>query len=89
MDILYEVSCSLSHLALPRIGHHNAVYNVFGYLAKHIKSVLVLDDIEIETPESDFVREDWSETIYGPEKEELPPKMPMPRGRGMKIFVFC
>ena len=38
--------------------------------------------------ESEFKNEDWTDIIYGSGKEELPPNMPMPRGRGMKISCF-
>ena len=39
-DILLEVSLLLSHLALPRVRHLQAVYRIFGYLKKVPKSKL-------------------------------------------------
>ena len=32
VDILLEVSLLSSHLALPRVGHLQSVYRIFGYL---------------------------------------------------------
>ena len=32
IDVLMDVSLLSSHLALPRVGHLQAVYRVFGYL---------------------------------------------------------
>ena len=62
--------------------------NIFGYLNKHLDCTLVLDDLEIDTPETSFTKSDWSDTIYGNEPEDLPPKMPMPRGNSVKISCF-
>ena len=47
LDILYEVSCLSSTLALPQVGHKDAFYNIFRYLSKHLDSVLVLDDLDV------------------------------------------
>ena len=88
LDILYEVSCLSSHLASPRKGHFDATMNIFGYLYKHLDCTLVLDDLEIDTAETSFTKSDWSDTIYGNDPEELPPKMPMPRGNPIKISCF-
>ena len=88
LDILYEVSCLSSHLALPRVGHLEAVYNIFGYIAKHLDSTIVFDDKDVSAPESAFAHEDWSESIYGNLPEQLPGNMPEPLGKEVKISVF-
>ena len=54
------------------------MFNIFGYLSKHLELVLVLDNLEIDPPEEDFIDEDWSDTIYGADTEEMPSRMPMP-----------
>ena len=44
--------------------------------------------MEIDIQEQDFVIADWSDTIYGDTPEDLPPKMPKPRGRPVQISCF-
>ena len=87
IDIHLEVSLLSSHLCMPRQGHLDAVYNIFGYLDKHIESTLVLDDKEPVIDESVFDQVDWSDTPYERE-EELPPNMPEPRGHAVTISAF-
>ena len=43
--ILLEVSLLLPHLALPRIGHLQAVYHMFGYLKQVLKRKLYFDPV--------------------------------------------
>ena len=43
VDILLEVLLLLSHLALPIIGHIQAVYHIFGYLKQVPKRKLYFD----------------------------------------------
>ena len=88
VDINYEVSCLSSHLAMPRFGHFEAVYNIFGYISKHLESTLVFDDKNVSAPESAFVHGDWSESVYGDNPEELPGNMPEPLGYGVKMSVL-
>ena len=66
------------------------VYHVFTYLNKHENSKIVFDltTVELANPNV-FKKVDWSD-IYDVEdvKEELPPRMPEPRGRSVKMSVF-
>jgi hypothetical protein len=64
VDILLEVSLLSSHLANPREGHLEAVYNVFAYLNKQQHPPIVLDDKVIHMNEEAFVKSDWKESIY-------------------------
>ena len=43
VDILLEVSLLSSHLALPRVGHLQAVYRIFGYFKQVPKRKLYFD----------------------------------------------
>ena len=45
VDILLEVSLLLSQLALPRIGHLQAIYHIFGYLKQVPKRKLYFDPV--------------------------------------------
>ena len=88
VDICVEVSMLSSHLALPRKGHLEQVLHMFGYLKVHHNAEMVFDssipDIEMEP----FVREDWSQSIYGEVAEDLPPNMPEPKGKAFTMRVF-
>ena len=92
-DIATEVSMMSSHLALPRAGHLEQVLHIFAYLKKHHNAEMVFDPSEVEFDRSDFERKDWSYSIYNSSdtdlKEQLPPGMPTPRGRGfcMRVYV--
>ena len=74
-----------SHLALPRVGHLNQVYHIFGYLRKYHNTELVFDPSDPMVDESAFERRDWASSEFGhllEERKELPPNMPQPRGAG-------
>ena len=88
VDILYEVSILSSHLALPREGHLDAAYGIIAYLKKHADSNMVFDDKDVQTDTRAFHNTDWTKSIYGDITEELPPNMPEPRGRPVRMSCF-
>ena len=92
MDINVEASMILSHLVMPREGHLQELFHVFGYLHKHMNSEMVFDPSEPDIDMNSFPKQDWSYSIYsspGEEvKEVLPPNMPTPLGLGFIIHVF-
>jgi hypothetical protein len=82
-----EMSLLSQHLALPRVGHLEAVYHVFAYLSKHEKSSIIFnptDPIPIAPMQA---KPDWS-AFYDNLDEELPPRMPEPLGNAVNIHVF-
>jgi hypothetical protein len=87
VDIYTEVSMLSQHLALPREGHLEAAYNIFAYLNDHKRSKIVFDDRAPKIDESVFPEVDWSD-VYGDVTEELPPKMPEPRGKSVRLYCF-
>jgi hypothetical protein len=87
IDILLEVALLSSFTAMPRRGHMEAVYHIFAYLKQHLNSTMVFDERMPDIDETLFVRVDWKD-FYGEAKEEMPPKMPTPRGKAMKISCF-
>jgi hypothetical protein len=87
IDIYYEVSVLSQHLALPRVGHLEAVYHIFAYLMKHDKSRIIFDPSDPIIDDQHFPEVDWTE-FYGDVVEELPPKMPEPLGNTVNISVF-
>ena len=61
VDVLMEVSLLSSHLALPRIGHLQAIYRVFGYLKQFPKRRLYFDPMHPSIPEERFQKFDWED----------------------------
>ncbi len=88
VDIAFEVSLLSSHLALPREGHLQAAFSIFGHLNKHLDSDLVLDPMLIDLDDECFQRTDWSRSVYGDVQEELPPDRPTPLGKSMRMTCF-
>lgn len=90
IDICYEVSMSMmsSHLALPRVGHLEELFHLFGCLDKHHNAKLVFDPKEPKIDEEAFAPKDWFNSIYGEVEEELPPNMPRVLGSGFKMRIF-
>ena len=76
-----------SFLAMPREGHLEAVYHIFGYLKTFTNARMVLDPSYPEIDESTFKECDWKE-FYGDVKEALPPNAPEPRGNPVVLRLF-
>jgi hypothetical protein len=87
VDVCLECSMLSSHLALPREGHLYQLFQVYAYLKKHHNTEMVYDHSYPEINEADFHQRDWTSSEFGhiQGKEELPPNMPEPRGRGFVI----
>ena len=88
MDILLELALLSSFLVSPRQGHLEAAYNIFAYLAKHPDAPMTFDDRMPYLYEEAFPVTDWSESVYKDATEELPPKMPVPRGSPVEMTCF-
>ena len=86
-DILLEVSLLSSHLALPRSGHLQQVYHIFGYLKESPRRRLYFDSDHPKISEGRFQRFEW-EDFYKDAKEEIPLDMPEPRGKEVSIHCF-
>ena len=87
VDILLEVSLLLSHLALPRAGHLQQVYHIFGYLKESPRRRLYFDPDHPTILESQFVNYDWID-FYRDAKEDIPLDMPEPRGKEVAVHCF-
>jgi hypothetical protein len=74
---------------MPREGHLAQVYHIFAYLKKHHNAEMVFDPSEPDIDMSLFERKDWttSEMSFCL-KEELPSKMPRPRGLGFTMRAY-
>jgi hypothetical protein len=72
IDIYMEVSLLSQHLALPRVGHLEAVYHVFAYLQKFPKSSMIFDPTDPVPVTPTSAKPDWS-SFYSESEEDLPP----------------
>ena len=88
LDIHFEVSKLASFTINPRRGHMEAVYSIFAYLKKHLRSKIVFDPAYVEIDESVFFQGNWDD-YYGECKEDVPLVRPQPRGRAVVISMFC
>ena len=87
IDTYTEVALLAQHLALPRVGHLEAVYHVFAYLNKHEKSRIIFDPTDPVPVTPTHPPPDWSS--FNPQiEEELPPRMPEPLGNPLTLHVF-
>ena len=87
VDMITEVNMLAAHLALPRQGHLDAVFHIYGYLKNKYNSRLVLDPTYKEIDESQFVECDWKD-FYGNVKEAVPPDAPEPRGKEVDTTLY-
>ena len=87
VDLAMEVSMMSSHLALPREGHLQQLYHVFGYLKAKPKRTLAFDPQHPDIDESRFVKCDWTD-FYRGAKEPIPGDAPEPRGNVVSTHCF-
>ena len=89
VDICLEVSMLSSHLALPREGHLDQIFNIFAYLKRNHNSEMIFDPSDPDIDQSLFDRKDWTASEFGLTLEEvLPPNMSTPRGIGFVMRAF-
>jgi hypothetical protein len=86
---IYLFSLLSQYQANPREGHLEQLLHIFAFLKRHPKLTLYLSP---ELPRMDYGefrtnREDFAE-IYRDAEEQLPHRMPTPRGRGLTMTAF-
>jgi Reverse transcriptase (RNA-dependent DNA polymerase) len=74
LDIYIEVALLSQHLALPRVGHLEAVYHIFAYLHKHDRSRIIFDPTDPLPHTPTAAKPDWT-LFYEITEEEMPPHM--------------
>ena len=87
VDILLEVALLSTHLALPREGHLEAVYRIFGYLKCAGNRSLYFDPADPNIPETEFQEFEW-EDFYRDSVEPMHPDTPKPRGKCVSTHCF-
>jgi hypothetical protein len=87
IDIAMETSMLSSHLALPRDGHLQAAYHIFGYLKAKPRRTLAFDPSHLDIDETRFKECDWRD-FYRDAKECIPGDAPEPRGNIVSTHCF-
>ena len=87
VDILLETTMLSTYMALPRKGHLEQVYHVFGYLKTHSKRRLFFDPRHPDIDESAFSSYVWYD-FYRDAKEQVPNNMPPPCGHAVSSHCF-
>lgn len=87
IDIATEVSMLSTHLAMPREGHLQQVYHIFGYLKAKPKKTLAFDPQHPNIDETRFVKYDWHD-FYRGAQEAIPGDAPKPRGNYVSTHCF-
>jgi len=87
LDIYLETSLLSQYMASPRVGHLEVAYHMFAYLKTHPRQRIAMDDADPNIDERRFKVVDWTD-FYGDVVEELPPRMPEPRGNAVTIHCF-
>ena len=89
VDILHEVSLLSQYQESPRQGHIEQVLHIFAFLDEHPKLTLYMDpslqnlDYQIFTTDATEFKE-----YYRGSKEEMPHRMPRPRGVAVQTTAF-
>ena len=87
VEILLEVSHMSTHLALPRIGHLENLYHVFGFLKEKPKMRLAFDPAHPQISENVFQKYGWQD-FYCDATEAIPGDVPEPRGNNMSTHFI-
>ncbi len=87
IDIAMEVSMLSPHLALPKSGHLQQVYHMFGYLKAKPKMTLIFDPTHPDMDESRFVKCNRHNFCRGAQ-ESIPGDAPEPRGDVVTTHCF-
>jgi hypothetical protein len=90
VDIATEVSLLSAYQAAPRQGHLEQVIRIFGYLKRKSNLTLYFDPNLPMLDSCDFHDYDVESfrDYYREAREELPPRMPKPRGRCVVTTAF-
>jgi hypothetical protein len=86
-DIAFAVNNLARYCMAPRQGHFEAALHLFGYLKAFPKGRILIDQQPYTKPDASFMDYDWTE-FYPDAEEELPPDMPLPRGKPMTTICY-
>jgi hypothetical protein len=77
----------LTYMAMPRDGHLQQLYRIFGYLKLYPKQKIAFDPQYPAINEKMFRKCYWTDFYHGV-KDAIPGDMPLPRGNPMLMHCF-
>ena len=86
-DLAYANSTMSRYNMQPREGHMKQAKRMLGYVKMFSKGKLLFDTSFPNHADLAFVEQNWEE-FYPGIKEELPPDMPEPKGKPVRITVY-
>lgn len=89
IDLAHAAGVMARFSACPREGHLAVVLKMFAYCKKHNQSKIVFDPRYADMDGMEWANYDWKEFYPDVRHEILPPRMPEPRGRSVRISMFC
>jgi hypothetical protein len=87
VDILLEVALMSTHMAIPREGHLQQLYRIFGYMKAHPKRKIAFDSQHPMINERMFKKCDWQD-FYHDVNEAIPGDMPVNRTNPISTHCF-
>jgi hypothetical protein len=87
VDVLLEVALMSTYMAMPREGHLQQLYRIFGYFKLYPKRKIAFDFQHPRIDERMFKEYDWCD-FYRDATEAIPTDMPQPRGNPMSTHCF-
>ena len=85
--ISWHMSCQGFRLA-PKIGHLERMKRLYGYLAKTKHFAIRYSTKEPDYSHLPKQEYEWSRTVYGNVKEEIPKDIPKPLGKRVITYTF-
>ena len=76
-----------SFSAMPRSGHREAMFHIFGYIKNKHNSRMLFDPTYPEIDVTVFKQCDWRE-FYSDVSEPIPPSAPPPRGKEVVMVLL-
>jgi hypothetical protein len=87
VDVLLEVALLSTYMAMPREGHLQQLYRIFGYFKIYPKRKIAFDFNNPQINERMFKKYDWYD-FYRDAEEAIPTDLPTPRGNPMSTHCF-
>ena len=75
-------------MVMPREGHLDQLYHMFGYLKSKHNAAMFFDPTVPNIDRSQFPRQEWGHTTYAGMKEQLPSNMKKSRGFGFVMSAY-
>merc|ERR1712091_385272 len=87
-DICTAVMSMSKFRCMPREGHMDRVKRIIGYLCKFCHFTISFRTQELDPVDTPVNKFDWAKTAYGNPQEEIPDKMPQPRGKRVTTVSY-